>query len=144
MLSRAQYAEYLTEIREQVCDHCPQRVPGQPPFRPQCRRCGIELQLPQLVNSICAAGDGLSERDPRPERHMVCAQCVCLDRGDCPCPASLVASLLVRAVQTVEERRRQRSLLRRRLPQPQRRRPVPIVAMIQAYEAATGTCLGCD
>ena len=28
----AGHREYLAEVREQVCEHCPQRVPGQPPF----------------------------------------------------------------------------------------------------------------
>jgi hypothetical protein len=142
MLSRAQYAEFLAEIREQVCEHCPQRVSGQPPYRPQCRACGVELQLPQLVNSIREAGDRLSEFDPCPDRQQVCAQCVCLDRAGCPCPAGLLSQMVVRAVLAVEERVRQRNLVRRRLEPPPRR--VSVAALIEAYEAATGTCVGCD
>ena len=144
MLSRAQYAEYLAEVREQVCDRCPQRVPGQPPYRPQCRRCGVELQLPQLVTAIGEAGDELSEFDPAPDRQKVCAQCVCRDRADCPCPAGLLPALLVRAVRAVEERRRQRDLVRRRLARPRRPRPTAMAELVRAYEAATGTCVGCD
>jgi hypothetical protein len=143
MFSRAQYAEYLAEIRERVCEHCPARVPGQPPYRPQCRHCGVQLQLPQLVNSIRDAGDGLSEFDASPDRQTVCAQCVCLGRGDCPCAAGLLSGLLVRAVRSVEERRRQRDLVRHRLARQCRRR-VPMAGLIQAYELATGTWTGCD
>ena len=144
MYSRAHYAEYLAEVREQVCEHCPQRVPDRPPFRPQCRRCGVELQLPQLVMSICEAGDELSEFDPSPDRQKVCAQCVCLGRGDCPCPAGLVPALLVKAVKAVEERRSQRNLVRRWAARLPHRRPAPTARLIEAYEVATGTCVGCD
>jgi hypothetical protein len=144
MLSRAQYAEYLAEIREQVCDHCPQRVPGQPPFRPPCWQCGVELQFPQLVKSICEAGDALSELDPCPERQTVCAQCVCLGRCESPCPVGLLAARLVRAVRSVEERRQQRELLHRRLVQHCRARRAYMAGLIQAYELTTGTCVGCD
>jgi hypothetical protein len=144
MLSRAVYAEYLAEIRERVCEHCPARVPGQPPYRPQCRHCGVQLQLPQLVNSIRDAGDALSELDPRPERDLVCAQCVCQGRGECPCPAGLMPARLVRAVLAVEERRRQRDLVRCRLDHEARPRRVSLVPLIQTYELRTGTCVGCD
>jgi len=144
MFSRTHFAEYLAEVREQVCERCPQRVLSQPPFRPQCRRCGVELQLPQLVMSICEAGDELSEFDPSPDRLKVCAQCVCQGRGDCPCPAGLLPALLVRAVKAVEERRRQRGLVLRWLARQPRRRPAPVAQLVEAYEAATGTCVGCD
>jgi hypothetical protein len=144
MFSRALYAEYLAEVREQVCDHCPQRIPGEPPARPACRRCGVELQLPQLVESIREAGDGLSAFDPAPDRRQVCAACVCLDGGLCPCPAGLLSALVVRAVKAVEERRSQRDLLRRRLARPARAERAPVAALTRAYEAATGTCVGCD
>ncbi len=144
MLARAGYAEYLAEIRERVCEYCPERVPGLPPYRPQCRHCGVQLQLAQLVNSIRDAGDQLSELDPCPERQTVCAQCVCQGRGDCPCPAGRMPARLVRAVLAVEERCRQRELVRSRLahrPRPQR---FSLAELIQTYEQTTGTCVGCD
>jgi hypothetical protein len=144
MLSRAMYAEYLAEVRERVCEHCPQREAGEPPAGPSCRRCGVELQLPQLVESIREAGDGLSEFDPAPDRRTVCAECVCLGGGLCPCRAGLLPTLLVRAVRAVEERRAQRDLLRRLLARPTRGERVSAAAMRRAYEAATGTCVGCD
>src|SRR5437016_3039315 len=98
MRARMQYAEYLAEVREQVCDNCPERVPDRPPFGPRCRRCGVELQLPQLVESIHAVGDDLDELGPPPSRQVVCAQCVCLDGGNCPCPAGSQTTLLIRAI----------------------------------------------
>ncbi len=144
MSSRAIYAEYLAEIRERVCGPCPQRVSGQPPLRPQCRRCGVELQLARLVTAIREAGDALSELDPAPDRRLVCAHCVCQGRADCPCPAGLVPARLVRAVKAVEERRRQRGVVLRWLARQPHRQPAPIAELIEAYEAATGTCVGCD
>jgi hypothetical protein len=146
MLARANYAEYLLEVREQVCARCPERVAGRPPFRPQCRQCGIELQLPQIVESIRDAGGRLSEFDPAPARRAVCSRCVCLEGGTCPCPAAPLSEWVVRAVLAVEERRAQRERLRLRLdvvrvaPRPR----IPVGKMIAAYEAASGTCVGCD
>jgi hypothetical protein len=96
------------------------------------------------VTSICEAGDELSEFDPAPDRQKVCAQCVCRERVDCPCPAGLLPALLVRAVRAVEERRRQRDLVRRRLARQRRPPPSAMAALVQAYEAATRTCVGCD
>jgi hypothetical protein len=142
MLSRALYAEYMTEVRERVCAHCPERTPGQPPYRPACRRCGVELQLPQLVESI--RDTDLSEIDPAPDRRMICARCACLDTANCPCAAGPLAVLVLRAVRAVEERRAQRDLLRRRLARPMRTVWAPVAEMIRAYEAATETCVGCD
>jgi hypothetical protein len=138
-----QYAEYLGEIREQVCGHCPERIPGRP-FGPRCRRCGVELQLPQLVESIHTAGDYLDEFDPTLDREVTCSQCICLDGGNCPCPAGSLTGRLVRAVRNVDERRDQMELLRLRLrcqPRPDR---APVAELIEAYEAATGVGVYCD
>jgi hypothetical protein len=144
MLSRAHYAEYLAEVRERVCAHCPEWETGQPPYQPACRSCGVELQLPQLVESIRDAGTGLSEFDPAPDRRTVCARCGCLDTANCPCAAAPLAGLVLRAVRAVEERRAQRDLLRRRLARPSRNVRTPASELIRAYEAATGTRVGCD
>ena len=144
MRARAQYAEYLAEVREQVCSHCPETAPDRPPFRLCCRSCGVELQLPQFVESIHEAGEDLSELDPAPSRRVVCARCGCLDGGICPCPAGSLTTLLIRAVKTVDERRSQRDLIQRRLSLEPRPHRVPIGDMIRAYEAATGDCVCCD
>jgi hypothetical protein len=144
MLSRALYAEYLAEVREQVCGHCPERMPGRSPFQPACRRCGVELQLPQLVESIRGADNELSEFDAAPDRQKVCAGCVCLNGGNCPCPAGMLTAPVVRAVRAVEERRAQHDLVRRWLARPAREGRGRVEELTRAYEAATGTCVGCD
>ncbi len=144
MYARAEYAEYLAEVREQVCAHCSQRAPGRPPFTRACRRCGIELQLPQMVESIHAAEERLPEFGPPPSRRLVCARCVCLEGGTCPCMAAARTDLLVKAVRIVDERHEQQEQLRKYLARQPRPPRVPVVEMIQAYEAATGTCISCD
>jgi hypothetical protein len=144
MRARVEYAEYLGEVRERVCPRCPERLPDGPPYRPSCRRCGVELQLPHLVESVRAAGGRLSRPGVVPDRREVCATCFCLDGPHCPCPAGFLLALIVRAVQAVDEHREQRELLRRREARLARRERVPVAEMVRAYEEATGTCVGCD
>ena len=55
MFAVADYAGYLDEVREQVCGRCPEREPERHPW-PGCEDCGIEPQLPALVESVHAAG----------------------------------------------------------------------------------------
>jgi hypothetical protein len=43
MLTGQDLAEYLGEIREQVCSRCPERPPGGTPCAPLGKDCGIEL-----------------------------------------------------------------------------------------------------
>jgi hypothetical protein len=144
MFLKARYAEYLTEVRERVCGRCPARAGGVPPYTRLCRRCGVELQLPQLVESIRAAGSKLSEFDEAPERETVCARCVCLNGGTCPCPAGEMSAQVVLAVLAVEERHCQYERLHRWLARHSRCQRVSIRELTRAYEAATGMCVGCD
>jgi hypothetical protein len=142
MYARAKYAAYLAAVREQVCAQCPQRQPDRPPFTAVCRRCGVELQLPRIVESI--RDRALPEVGPTPPRGLVCARCDCLGGGNCPCAVAPLADRVVRAVRTVDERREQWDHLQRWLAaQPRRPRP-PAVALVRAYEVRTGTYVGCD
>lgn len=143
MLLRARYAEYLAEVREQVCSCCPHRAPAGPPYGPECRGCGVELQLPRIVESIRDAGDRLTEYDEEPARELVCAQCHCLGGGCCPCAVAALSALLVRAVFSVEERREQQERLRHGVGRQERVRSY-VRELTQAYELATGTLVGCD
>jgi hypothetical protein len=114
----ADYAEYLDEVREQVCGRCPGRDPERYPW-PGCGDCGVELRLSGLVGTIHDA-EGFDGLDP-----------ALLER-------------LVGAVRSVDERRRQWELVRRRAARPSRKDRVPVAEIIRAYEAETGTCIGCD
>jgi hypothetical protein len=144
MLARARYAEYLAEVRERVCARCPHRSPDDPPCCRECRSCGVELQLPYIVESIRDADGGLSEFDEAPARELVCARCHCLGGGCCPCAAAPLAAQLVRAVIAVEERRDQRERVRRLVARQARHGRCLVGEVTRAYEVATGTCLGCD
>jgi hypothetical protein len=46
----ADYAEYLDEVREQVCGRCPQRDPDRYPW-PGSENYGLELRLSELVET---------------------------------------------------------------------------------------------
>jgi hypothetical protein len=144
MDGRTEYAEYLAEAREQICEPCRAEVPGATPFRARCRYCGIELRLPELVESIHDAADALTEFGPAPDPLTVCARCPCLDGGICPCPAAFRTVELVRVVKAVDERRRQRDAVRRLLRRQERHGAVPVAAIIRAYERTTGACVCCD
>ena len=144
MRSWASYLEYLTAIREQVCRPCPERTSDTFPFAPACWQCGVEVQLPELVDAIHAAGDHLVEIDSLSHRPTVCAQCPHWADERCPCPVRALSPLLVQAVKGVDARREQHALIRRFLSrQPQRKR-IPIREMVQAYEKTTGTCVCAD
>ncbi len=62
MRGREEYAEYLAEAREQICEHCRAQTPGATPLQPQCRYCGIELRLSELVESVHDADDALAHK----------------------------------------------------------------------------------
>src|SRR5262249_21228577 len=123
MVAVVEYAEYLAEIRKAVCRHCPERSLDPPPYGVRCGHCEVALRLPELVEMIRDVGTASGD-------------CACL-RGDLP-------DVLVGAVEEADERREQREQVRRCMARQPRKGKVPVVEMIRAYEAATGTVIGCD
>jgi hypothetical protein len=105
MLTDAELAEYMEEIRKQVCCHCVERPPGGPPCAPLGKQCGIELHLPQLIDSIHRVNSPWIEQYLDCNRKMICQQCSLLHSSVCPCPMDYLAVLLVQAVETVDQRR---------------------------------------
>src|SRR5262245_13545773 len=97
MPAEVEYADYLTEIREQVCGHCPEHAPSYPLPGSRCWDCVVEGQLPDLVEAIRDADDPLAE-----------------GRGNGPgalvCPPSDAGpqALLAWAVREADEHREQR------------------------------------
>jgi hypothetical protein len=106
MVSATELAEYQDEIRKQVCSRCVERPPGGPPCWPLGKQCGIELHLPQLIESIHQVHSGLIEPYLEHNREHLCTTCPFLDHSICPCPMESLAVLLVQAVETVDERRK--------------------------------------
>jgi len=104
MLTENQLAEYRNEIRDQVCSRCIERPPGGPPCLPLGKHCGIELHLPQLIDSIHQVHSDSISPYLEHNRKQVCEGCAFLHSSICPCPMDYLSVLLVQAVETVDKR----------------------------------------
>jgi hypothetical protein len=144
MRTWARYREYLTAIRAEVCTRCPERTSDEFPFGPACWQCGVEVELPELVDSINDAEENPADLDSDSDRPRLCAQCAHRADPRCPCPVRALSPLLVRTVKAVDARRVHRALFKRLLRRQPRRERVPIREMVQAYEEATGMCVCAD
>jgi hypothetical protein len=104
-------AEYLAEIRDHVCSRCVERPEGGPPCAPLGKICGIELHLPELIESV--RGVQSHRLDPYLERNRagICSHCAFLHSAICPCPMDYLAALVVEAIEAVDERRREREMV---------------------------------
>lgn len=107
MVAEAELAEYLDEIRKQVCSRCVERPPGGPPCAPLGKDCGVELHLGELVDSIHHVHSNLLEPYLDHNRMGICEKCVFLHSSICPCPMDYLAALVVEAVETVDQRKQQ-------------------------------------
>src|SRR5690242_14141986 len=106
MYSDPEMAEYLNEIREQVCSRCIEKPPGGPPCAPLGKQCGIELDLPQLVDAVHGVHSVVMDPYIRTFHDGVCSQCPAHNGRQCPCPLDCLLLLAVQAIETVDERRR--------------------------------------
>jgi hypothetical protein len=104
MLTEVELTEYLDEIRKQVCSRCVERPPGGPPCAPLGKQCGIEMHLPQLIDSIRAVHSDSIAPYLESNRQRICETCPQLHGDDCPCPMDYLAVLVVEAVETVDRR----------------------------------------
>jgi hypothetical protein len=97
--------EYLAEIRVQVCSRCVERPPGGPPCEPLGNRCGVELNLRQLVDAV--QKDHVNWMEPYIEHFHedVCAHCDFRQSEQCPRALEYLLELAVEAIETVDERR---------------------------------------
>jgi len=144
MIAEAELAEYLDEIRKQVCSCCVERPPGGPPCGPLGKPCGIELHLPELIETIHDVHSPLIEPYLEHNRQDICQHCAYLHSSGCPCPMDYLAVPLVQAVETVDERRQRRERGHRfvaALPGADR---ANLEDIVRAYEEATGSWTGCD
>lgn len=105
MATTSELAEYLDEIRKQVCSRCIERPPGGPPCAPLGKECGIEMHLSALIDAIHQVDSPLLEPYLRHNRATICAHCSALGADVCPCPMDYLAALVVQAVETVDARR---------------------------------------
>jgi hypothetical protein len=127
-------AEYLGEIRQEVCGRCVERPPGGPPCAPLGKECGVEAHLAALVDAIHEVRSDFIQPYLQNNRAKICSRCPLLGEGgcpcpmddpavlgvtvaacsiygerECPCPMDYLAVLLVQAVETVDQRRADRS-----------------------------------
>jgi hypothetical protein len=105
MVAATELAEYLDEIREQVCSRCIERPPGGPPCAPLGKQCGVEMHLSALVEAIHEVKSGSIEPYLNNNRGRICEHCTMHKTSLCPCPMDDLAVLIVQAVETVDQRR---------------------------------------
>lgn len=103
MYAGTQLEPYMAAIRESVCSRCIERPAGGPPCLPLGKRCGIEINLPQLVATV--RGVDAPAMDPYIEafHDVVCEPCSNRMTSHCPCPLDALLLLAVEAIEAVEE-----------------------------------------
>jgi hypothetical protein len=130
MLATAELGEYLDEIRQHVCSRCVERPPGGPPCAPLGKMCGVEMHLPELIESVRSVHSPLLAPYIEHDREVICARCAYLERSICPCPMDYLGGLVVEAVEEVDRRRRERA--------------AHLEKVARAYAEATECWAGCD
>lgn len=144
MLAEQDLAEYLEEIREQVCSRCPERPPGGPPCAPLGKECGIEMHLSALIDSIHAVHSDRIAPYLAHTRLEICMHCAFLHSSICPCPMDYLTVLLVEAVEAVDKRHTQREKGRQFVAGLLEDHKVGIEEICRAFEEGVGTWTGCD
>jgi len=97
--------EYMQEMRVQVCAHCIEHAPGGPPCFPKGKRCGIELDLPQLVAAVHQVDSPTIDPYIDSFHDDVCTRCPNHDTNQCPCALEYMLTQAVQAIETVDARR---------------------------------------
>jgi hypothetical protein len=143
MFSEMDLAEYMEEVREQVCSRCIERPPGGPPCEPLGKICGIELHFPELIDSIHQVKSSKIAPYLERNRREICTKCAFQHSSFCACPMDYLLPLIVEAVETVDARRKERGLE----PPERARRDEPAAnldSIRRAYRKGRGTWTGCD
>lgn len=104
MLTETELDEYRDEIRKHVCSRCVEWPPGGPPCAPLGKQCGVEMHLPEIIDSIHGVRSGSIVPYLEHNRHEICEKCRFLHSSICPCPMDYLAVLLVEAVEAVDQR----------------------------------------
>ena len=97
--------EYMAEIRNYVCSRCIERPPGGPPCQPLGKRCGVEINLGELVEAVHQEHSNWMDPYIHRFHQDVCTHCVNLPTGQCPCALDYLLELAVEAIEAVDERR---------------------------------------
>jgi hypothetical protein len=105
MVTETELAEYMNEIREQVCSRCVERPPEGPPCAPLGKPCGIEMHLPLIIEAIHEVRSDWIGPYLENNRHRICETCAFNHSSICRCPMDYLAVVLVQAIETVDKRR---------------------------------------
>lgn len=97
--------DYLHAIREQVCTRCIDRPPGGPPCAPLGKRCGIEVNLPRLIDAVHAVRSAAIDPYIAEFHDEVCTHCSYRLTNACPCPLDYLLTLAVQAIEDVDQQR---------------------------------------
>ena len=144
MVTEEDMVEYLDEIRKQVCSICIERPPGGPPCKPLGKECGVELHLPQLIDTIHEVHSPLIESYLEHNRSEICRNCSYLHSSICPCPMDYLAVPLVQAVEAVDERRTQHARERRLITSLLGTGQADVEDIVESFAEAAGRWTGCD
>lgn len=96
--------EYMTEIRGQVCSRCIERPNGGPPCLPKGKRCGVEINLRQLIDMVHGVDSDSIVPYENQFHHVVCEQCPVHTTSECPCALDSLLILAVQAIESVDQR----------------------------------------
>ena len=100
-------AEYLWEIRSEVCAHCVERPPDGPPCGPLGKHCGIEEHLDELAEEAHLIRSETIAPYLDEFHRRTCAVCKRRDTEECPCPLDYLHVLAVQAIDQVVCRHQQ-------------------------------------
>jgi len=104
MSSAIELPEYMLQVRKDVCSRCIDRPPGGPPCAPLGKKCGIELQLPRIVELTHAIQSRSMEPYIDRFHDEVCSQCPVRPTNYCPCTLDPLLILAIEAIETVDQR----------------------------------------
>ena len=95
-------AEYLQEIRSEVCAHCVERPDQGPPCGPLGKHCGIEAHLEELVEEVHLIHSARIDPYLDELHRRTCVTCDRRDTDECPCPLDYLHVLAVQAIDQVD------------------------------------------
>ena len=104
MYTEEQLTEYMAEIRKEVCSRCVERPLGGPPCAPLGKRCGVEFNLPRIVDAVHHVHSTSMEPYTVAFHDLVCTQCPNRPTDQCPCPMEYLLILAVQAIEAVDDR----------------------------------------
>src|SRR5262249_52577197 len=120
------------------------RARGARPCAPVEKQWGIEMHLPQLIDAVHEVQSNSIGPYLDHNRQRICEHCPMLHHSECPCPMDYLAVLVVQAVETVDDRRKERQTLELPvLPSPEEDE-ASLDVISRAYSAAAGEWVGCD